>query len=284
MTIAAVIGAGDLGGAIAQALAARQSVDRVLIVDTAESAARGKALDIQQSGAIAGFDTRLQGTADLTRAAACTVCIVADRFGQPSSDWSGAGAARQVAELASIVGNAPIVFAGADHGALIHEAARDGAVARRRLIGSAPEAYASAVRAIVAMEARCAPAEVMVSVLGSPPAFVIPWSEASIGGYALEQVLTPVQLSRVDGLSGRLWPPQPYTLGLAAAVVSEGIVRSGRRAFGVLTVLEGEFGVRGRVGAIPALLSTVGVVRRREPTLTTRERVQLETVLGAIPR
>jgi len=284
VTIAAIIGAGDLGGAIAQALAARQSVDRVLIVDTAESAARGKALDIQQSGAITGFDTKLMGTSDATRAAACTVCVVADRFGAPSSEWSGAGAVRQIAELASIVGDAPIVFAGAEHGTLIHDAARDGGVAHRRLIGSAPEAYASAVKAIVAMEARCAPGEVMLSVLGAPPAFVIPWSEASIGGYALQQVLTPVEFSRVDARSRRLWPPQPYTLGIAAAVVTEGIVCSGRRAFDVLTVLDGEFGIRGGVGAVPTFLSPAGVVHRREPALTTRERVQLETVLGAVPR
>ena len=284
MTIAAIIGAGDLGGAIAQALAARQSVDRVIIVDTAESVARGKALDIQQSGAIAGFDTKLQGTSDLTRATACTVCIVADRFGAPSPESSSAGAARQIAEIASIVGDAPLLFAGAEHTTLMHDAVRDGGVARRRLIGSAPEAYASAVRAIVAMEARCAPGEVMLSVLGAPPTFVIPWSEASIGGYALQQVLTPVELTRVDARARRLWPPQPYTLGIAAAVVTEGIVRTGRRAFDVLTVLEGEFGVRGRVGAIPAFLSPAGVMKRREPALTTRERVQLETVLGAVPR
>jgi len=66
--------------------------------------------------------------------------------------------------------------------------------------------------------------------------------------------------------------------------VTEGIVRSGRRAFDVMTVLDGEFGVRGRVGAIPAFLSPAGVMQRREPALTTRERVQLETVLGAVPR
>jgi malate dehydrogenase len=295
VTVATIIGAGDLGGAVAQALAARHSVDRVLIADAAESAARGKALDIQQSGAILGFDTQLQGTGDLRaaaaacRAAAATpsgagVCIVADRFGPSSSEWRGPEAVRQLAELASHLDGTPVVFAGAAQADLMLDAARDGVLPPTRLIGSCPEALASAVRAIVAMEARCAPGEVMVSVLGAPPAFVIPWSEASIGGYALEQVLTPVQLTRVEARSQRLWPPQAYTLGMAAALVAEGVLRSARRTFSVLAVLDGEFGIRGRIGAVPALLASPGVVHRRVPPLSTRERVQLDTALGTVSR
>jgi hypothetical protein len=49
----------------------------------------------------------------------------------------------------------------------------------------------------------------------------------------------------------------------------------------VLTVLGGEFGVRGRVGTLPALLAPTGIVHARVPTLNTRERVQLETILSA---
>jgi len=93
-----------------------------------------------------------------------------------------------------------------------------------------------------------------------------------------------VQRSRVDARSRRLWPLQPYALGMAAALVAEGIVTSARRAFSVLAVLDGEFGVRGGVGAVPAQLSTAGIVHRRQPSLTTRERVQLETALGRLSR
>jgi malate/lactate dehydrogenase len=123
---------------------------------------------------------------------------------------------------------------------------------------------------------------VQLTVLGAPPAgLVVPWSEASIGGYALERVLSQVQLTRLDARVARLWPPGPYALGLAAARVVEALVTSSRRTHTVLAVLGGEFGVRGRVGALPALLSTTGIVHTRVPTLNTRERVQLDTALGA---
>jgi malate/lactate dehydrogenase len=130
------------------------------------------------------------------------------------------------------------------------------------------------------MEARCSPTEVMLNVLGTPPAgFVIPWSEASIGGFALERVLSPVQLTRLTARAARLWPPGPFALGQAAACVAAAVLHSSRRAFSVLTLLAGEFGVRGRVGAVPAILSTTGIVHTRVPSLSGRERVELETAL-----
>jgi malate/lactate dehydrogenase len=161
-------------------------------------------------------------------------------------------------------------------------AAREARLPRARLIGSSPEALVSAVAAIVAMEARCAPDEVSLTVLGTPPAgFVVLWSEASIGGYAIDRVLSQVQMTRLEARAARLWPPGPYALGAAAARVTEAILHSSRRSFSVLTELGGEFGVRNRVGALPALLASSGIVHTRAPALSTRERVLLETALGA---
>jgi malate/lactate dehydrogenase len=132
------------------------------------------------------------------------------------------------------------------------------------------------------MEARCSPANVSVAVLGTPPdSFVIPWSEASIGGYALERTVSQVQLRRLEARAARLWPPGPYALGAAAARVVEGMLDAARRSYSVLTILEGEFGVRDRVAAVPALLAQHGVANVRTPLLNRREQVQLDTALGA---
>ena len=277
-----IIGAGELGGACADALARTECVARVLIVDDAAGVASGKALDIQQAGAIAGFHTRLEGTADLSRVTACDVCVIADRAGRTSSEWQGDEALALIQRLIPYLGTAPLVCAGSAQAGAMQHAAREAGVKRERLIGSAPEALVAATRAIVAMEAGCSPAEVSVTMLGAPPAgFVVPWSDASIGGYAIEQVLTQVQLTRIDARVARLWPPGPFALGAAAARVVDAVIRSSRRAFCVLTVLGGEFGVRGRVGTLPAVVSTSGIVQTRVPTLNTRERVRLETALGA---
>lgn len=281
MTTACIIGAGELGGAVAHALARGGHISRVVLIDDAGATAAGKALDIQQSGAIEGNHAQLSGTADATRVAGAAVCVLADRAGQAAGEWRGEEGLAMLGRLAPYLGDAPIVFAGAAQPSLLLAAARELHLPRERLIGSAPEAFAAAVTALVAMEARCSPIEVKLTVLGAPPAFVVPWSEASIGGYGLERVLTPVQLTRLEARVVRLWPPGPHALGTAAARVADAIVTSARRGFSVLSVLGGEFGVRDRIGSLPALLSTTGIVHTRVPTLNTRDRVRIETALGA---
>ena len=274
MTTVAILGAGEIGGSTAHALARGERVRRVLLIDEAGTVGAGKALDIQQAGAVDGFHTRVDGTNDLTRVTGCAVVVIAD-------GWHGEAALAALGRLMGFLAEAPIVFAGTGQSDLILALAREAHVDRRRLVGSASEALASAVRAIVALEANCSPAEVALSVLGAPPSgFVVPWSEASIGGYAVERVLTQVQLRRVEARVERLWPPGPHALGLAAARAAEALVTSSRRTANVLTVLGGEFGVRDRVGALPCLLAPTGIAEVRVPDLSARERVQLQTALG----
>jgi malate dehydrogenase len=279
MTVA-IIGAGDLGAATAQALAARDRIRRIVMIDEAAAIAAGKALDIQQSGAVDGFHTRLDGTSDTSAVTGALACVIADRAGARPAEWQGEEGLAMLGRLLPFAAHAPLIFAGAMQADLILHAARELRAPRERLVGSAPEAFASAVRAIVALEARCSPGEVMLSVLGRPSGFVVPWSEASIAGYSLERVLTQVQLTRIDARAARLWPPGPHTLGLAAARAVEAVATSSRASLSAFTLLGGEFGVRDRVGAVPVLLSTRGIVHVRVPDLNTRERVQLETALG----
>jgi len=282
MTTVAIIGAGDIGGECAQALAARDHISHILVIDSTAKAASGKALDIRQSGAIRGFHTQLDGTDDWSRATGCTACVIADRFAPGSPEWQGEEGLAMIRQLAPACNDAPLVFAGVMQSDLIAASVREARVERRRVIGSASEALSAAIAAIVAMEAGCSPDEVSLAVLGAPPgSFVVPWSDASIGGYALDRALSQVQLTRIEGRVARLWPPGPCTLGAAAARTVEAILDASRRSYNVLTVLSGEFGVRDRVGTLPALLASRGIVQTRVPSLNTRERVQLDTALSA---
>ena len=281
MATVCIIGAGELGGATAHALARRERVGSVVLIDDAAGVAAGKALDIQQAGAIDGSHMQLAGTSDLSRVVGTAVCVIADRGGRTSSEWQGDEGLALLNRLVPYLGDAPIVFAGPSQASLLLAAAREVHIRRERLIGSAPEALCGAVTAMVAIEAQTSPARIGLTVLGAPPrGFVVPWTEASIGGHALERVLTQVQLSRIEGRVARLWPPRPFALGLAAARVAEALATASRRTFSVLGVLDGEFGVRGAVGVLPAMLSTPGIVATRVPALNTRERIQVENALG----
>jgi malate dehydrogenase len=274
------VGAGSIGGATAQALATSDDIGRVLLVDDLGDAAAGKALDIQQSGAVDGFHTALQGGSDETWLAGCSVCIVADRLDSSRGEWQGDDGLAMLERIARYLGGAPIVFAGVSQVELLGRAAGELSLPRSRLIGSSTEALTSAIRAIVALEARCSPREVMLTVIGRPPTgFVVPWSEASIGGYALQRTLSQAQLARIEARADHLWPPGPSSLGSAASAVTRAILSASRRSFSVLTWLEGEFGVRRVVGALPVQLEASGIADSRVPEMGSRERVRLQTAL-----
>ena len=59
----ALIGAGNIGGELA-ALAARKELGDVLLFDIPEKVgvAQGKALDLEQNGAVLGYDAGIKGT------------------------------------------------------------------------------------------------------------------------------------------------------------------------------------------------------------------------------
>lgn len=281
MTTVAILGAGVIGAAAARAIAAGGRVARVVLIDPSGPAAAGKALDIQQSGAIARFHARLEGTDDLSRAAACDVCVLADRADESAGEWRGDQGLALLSHAASCLGAAPVVLAGASQTGLIAQAVAEAGFEGRRLVGSAATAFASAVTAIVAAEAACAPADVLLTVLGVPPSgLVVAWAGGSIGGYPLTERLSPAAFRRVEARAAGLWPPGPHTLGAAAARIVHIILTSGRQVPSVFTWLTGEFGVRHRAGAVPARLGARGVVQTLVPDLTVRERVRVQVALG----
>lgn len=278
MSTVAILGAGEIGAACAHALAAADHVRRIVLVD--DAAAAGKALDIQQSGPIELFHASLEGTADLAAVIRADVCVIADRVAAPAGEWTGDAGLQLMRRLTELCARAPFVFAGAGAPALMRQAAVELKVPASRMLGSAPGGLVSAARGITALDAGCSATDVALSVVGAARNFVIPWSQASIAGYAATAVLSQADLARIEARIAQLWPPGPETLGVVAARLVEGMLASSRRTFTAFTVVDGEFGVRQAVAALPVLVCPKGLNERRLPPLSSREQVQLESALG----
>src|SRR5687768_14075127 len=78
MSFIAIIGAGPIGGSLAQKLAQRSKVGDVRLIDSAGAVARGKALDILQSAPIEGFSARVTAADSINAAAGADAIILAD--------------------------------------------------------------------------------------------------------------------------------------------------------------------------------------------------------------
>jgi malate dehydrogenase len=285
-SIVAIVGAGTLGGALAHTLAGRNRLDEIRLIDTSHGVAAGKALDIQQAGAVEGFRTRVVAQSDTSWAIGATVVVLAGPVvgaegTEGHDEWDSDQGLGLLSRLAANDPRTVFVCAGASHAAFDEIGVAELGVPRVRLLGSAPVALESALRAIVAVELRSAASQVSISVLGRPPGrTVVLWSQATVCGHALGQLIEPARLARLRERVSRLWPPGPYTLASAAGRVSEALVDGNTgRILPCFVSLEGELGVSGRVAAMPVRLGACGLTRVIEPPLSVQERVQLDTAL-----
>jgi malate dehydrogenase len=274
MSFIAILGAGALGGTLAHRLASRGRIREVRLIDEHAAVAQGKALDIQQSGAVEGFAVRVTSAGGIEAAAGADAIVIADSSAGDQEHTGEAGLA-MLRRIAAIDTAAPLVFAGAHQRLLLARTATELHVEPRRLIGSAPGALESAVRALAALEADGSGVEVQLRVVGVPPdAAVVAWEESTAFGQPLTAVLPPHRIAAIAARLPRLWPPGPIVLASAAARVAEAVAGGSRRRYSCfVALLEGSIT---RVLAMPVELGRGGVVRVLRPALTRQEQTRLD--------
>ena len=271
----AIIGAGELGGATMHELARRNVARSITLVDEQRSAAVGKALDIAQAAPVEGFATQLSGGSDASSASGADVVVIADRFG--GGEWQGEEALAVLKRVCQMASRALIVCAGATSVTLIDRGVRELKVPRARLLGSAPEALASGVRALVALAIDGTARDVALTVLGLPPArIVIPWGDATVAGFALTRCLAEPVRRQIDARVALLWPPGPLALSAAASAVVAAIEGRSRRIVSCFVAPEAP----ARTAAMPVRLGPSGVVETVLPALSVAERVAWENAVS----
>jgi malate dehydrogenase len=240
MDLVAILGAGELGATLARRVAEAEIARRVILVDANEGMARGKALDLLQSGPVEGSDTGIEGRSALAAADAPDVVIVADP--PELLDVSPEAARIYAAGLVSLVGKGLLIVAGA-HAPSIVEAAVEKGLPRERVLGSAPLAWAGALRRRLAEELRVRAADVALTVLGLPPAhLVVPQRAATIGGIPVDTVSSVALRRALEAVRRRRLGP--VALATAATHVLTAMAGRSRAQLPVFVRLEGEYGHR----------------------------------------
>jgi malate dehydrogenase len=275
----AIIGAGELGGALAYLLARHDVVRTIRLVDEAGTIASGKALDIAQAAPVERFATQMVGTTDLASAAGANVIVVADRAG--GGDSTDDELAQRLKRLTQMAPHAVVVCAGAGHRAGLDRAIRELALPRTRVLGSAPEALAAGARALIALAVDGSPRDVSVSVLGVPPAHtVVTWQDATIAGVAATRAIDEPTRRRLTSRITALWPPGPYSLAAAAVAALDSISGRSRRQVCCFVGPDTSSGTRTRTAALPVRLGRSGIVEVVSTTLSVVEQVALDSAMA----
>jgi len=278
MSDVAIIGAGELGGALAYLLARHGAASSVRLIDEVGRVAEGKALDIAQAAPIEGFSTDISGSTDVSRAAGASMIVVADHGRGP--EWETSEGLLLLKQLTSLSKHAVILCAGASHRELVEQGVRELRIERAGLFGSASEALAAGARALVALERNTSPQAIALSVLGVPPGqVVVPWESGAIAGLPMTHLIDEPTRRRLGQRIVRLWPPGSYALATAAVKIAEGILGRSRRMACCFVAPDDTAGWRTRTAALPVRLGPDGLAEVVMPPLSTAERVALDNAM-----
>jgi malate dehydrogenase len=274
----AIIGAGELGGALAYTLARRDLAGEIRLIDESGRVAAGKALDISQAAPIDRFATRVSGSTDVSTAAGAAVIVLADRVS--GGEWQGEDSLVLLRRLNQLAADAVLLGAGPSCRELIERGVRELHIPRTRLFGSAPEALAAAMRALVALETDGSPRDVALSLVGVPPSqMVLAWDDATIGGFAATRILDEPARRRITARLPALWPPGPYALASAASKAIDAMLGQSRQHAICFVAPDDRAGARTRTAALPVRLSAAGVAEVVLPTLNVHDRVALDNAM-----
>jgi malate/lactate dehydrogenase len=275
MSDIAIVGAGELGGAIAHLLARRNAAAVVRLIDERGQVAAGKSLDIMQAAPIEGFATELAGSTEVLSAGGARIVVVADRAG--GSEWQGEEGLRVVGRLREAAPEAVILCAGARQRELVDRAVRELHFDRRRILGTAPEALAAGARALVALALDGSPRDVALTVLGIPPSHtIVPWDDAVISGFRMTRRIDEPTRRRLAARIAASWPPGPHALAAVAGKAVDAIAGRTREMLSCFVAPEESARHRARTTAVPARLGARGLEAVVLPPLSVVDQVALD--------
>jgi malate dehydrogenase len=268
MSFVAILGAGPYGAATAESLARRARVLDIRLVDASEAVAAGKALDLRQAGPIESVDTRISSARDPLSITGASVIVLADRV--DGGDWHGEAGLALIDQLIRAGAAGPIVFAGPAQTPLMEAAGRQLGLPAHRLIGSAAAAIVGTARSLAGIELGVSTVE--LTVVGRPPSFVIGWSAASAGGVLVVDRVPAHRLLAISHSLPRFWPPGPYAVGAATAVIVEALLFGSRQLHAALTVGDHGLGPAGSAAMVPLQLGRLRILSQAVPSLSPLER------------
>jgi malate dehydrogenase len=281
-----VIGAGAVGATVAQEVARRDHSD-VVLVDIIENLPQGKALDINQSGAVLGYEPAVVGTNGYEETARSDVVVITS--GKPRSpgmsrdDLVTTNQTIVASVTEAAVAQSPdaiIVVVTNPLDAMCHVAKEVSGFPKERVFGQAGVLDTARFVTFVAWETGSSAKDVSTVVLGGHgDQMVAVTSATAVGGKPLSELVSEerldalVQRTAVGGgevvelLGTSAW----YAPGAAVAQMVDAVLLDQKRILPTTAYLEGEYGVDGLYMGVPVKLGSGGAEDIVELELTDEE-------------
>jgi malate dehydrogenase len=292
-----VVGAGNVGATCAQVLATRDYAD-VVLVDIKENLPQGKALDIDQMGAVLGFEPNVVGSNGYDETAGSDVVVIT--AGLPRSP--GMSRDDLVTTNEKIVGSvtqdaiaqspdAVLIVVSNPLDAMCHVAKNVSGWDKQRVFGMAGILDTARFSTFIAWETRSSVKDVTAMVLGGHGDQMVPVvSATTVGGIPLRTLVADDRIQElvertakgggeiVNLLGTSAW----YAPGAAAAQIVDAIMLDEKRVLPCTALLDGEYGIDGLYMGVPVKLGRRGIEEIVELELTDDERSALLASADAV--
>ena len=288
-----LIGAGNIGGELANLLVMKQLGDVVLYdIAPKENFAKGKALDLEQATAQSGSDIRVIGTSNWEDVAGADVLIVTAGIprkpGQSRDDivMTNLPIIRDVANNAKkYCPNAFSIIISNPLDAMVYEYRRVTGAPREKVAGMAGVLDSSRMALFLARELNCSIKDVRAMVLGGHGDDMVPvLSYTTVNGVAIRQLISAEKLGaiidRTRGGGGEvlklMGTSAYYAPALSAVVMAEAYLLDQKRLLPCAAYLDGEYGFKDLYMGVPVVIGQGGVEQIVNIELSADERAMLE--------
>ena len=292
-----MVGAGAVGATCAQVLAARDYAD-VVLVDIKEGLPQGKALDINQMGAVLGYEPNVVGSNDYEETAESDVVVITagvPRTGDMSRDdlvSINEKIVVQVVEAAAVQSpEAILIVVSNPLDAMCHVAKSVSGWPKERVFGMAGILDTARFSTFIAWETGASVKDVTAMVLGGHGDQMVPVvSATTVGGVPLRKlagedaIQAMVERTAKGGgeLVKLLGTSAWYAPGAAAAQMVDAIMLDEKRMLPCTAYLEGEYGIEGLYMGVPVKLGRGGIEGVVELELSEDEQTMLNESADAV--
>jgi len=292
-----VVGAGNVGATCAQVLATRDYAE-VVLVDIKENLPQGKALDINQMGAVLGYEPSVVGSNGYEETAGSEVVVITagvPRTGDMSRDDLVSTNEKIVGSVTeAIVAQNPdsvLIVVSNPLDAMCHVAKNVSEWPKERVFGMAGILDTARFSTFIALETGASVKDVTAMVLGGHGDQMVPVvSATSVGGVPLrglvseERIQAMVERTAKGGgeLVKLLGTSAWYAPGAAAAQMVDAVMLDERRVLPCTAYLEGEYGIDGLYMGVPVKLGAGGIQEILELELGDEERDALNASAEAV--
>src|SRR2546423_8758395 len=293
-----VVGAGNVGATTAQRIAERDYAD-VVLVDIVEGLPQGKALDLNQSGPVIGYEANMVGTNGYEETAGSDIVVITSGFpGQPGMSRDDllsknkeivGGVAKEVAERSP---DAIVIVVTNPLDAMCHVAFDVTQFPRQRVIGMAGILDSARFRTFLAWELGVSVRDVTGFVLGGHGDTMVPVvSYTNVAGVPIRQKLSDQRIEEIvqrtrDGGAEVVKLLQKgsayYAPSAAVLEMVDSIVHDQKRVLPCAALCQGEFGVDGLFVGVPVKLGAEGIEEIVEIDLDDDERGELSKSADAV--